>query len=60
MVLKRVCESCFYTGDDYEYLQAGDFCTECMSVHSMCPRCNAAYHSALITDDTFIFERYMK
>jgi hypothetical protein len=56
MILKRVCETCFYTGDDCEYLQAGDFCTECISVHSMCPRCNAAYHSALITDDTFILE----
>jgi len=48
--MKRFYESCFYTGEESEFLSASDYCTECIGVHSMCPKCRSAYHSAHIIE----------
>jgi hypothetical protein len=47
---KRFCEHCFYRGDESEFLDAADFCIECMSVHARCPKCKASYHSVHVSE----------
>lgn len=47
---KRFCESCFYRGDESEFLSAADFCMDCMGVHSMCPKCRAGFHSVHVIE----------
>ena len=45
-----VCEECFYKGYKTEFEDHSDYCKECVCDHAMCPRCKAAYHTALITE----------
>ena len=54
--MKTLCEICFYTGNESEFLAASDFCIECVSVHSMCPRCKSGYHSVHVIEQPCILK----
>jgi len=47
---KRFCESCFYRGEEAEFMAAADFCMDCMGVHSACPQCKAGFHSVHVIE----------
>ena len=49
-MVELVCEICYYKGDKTEFEASSEYCKECLSDHSMCPKCGAPYHSATITD----------
>ena len=49
-MVELVCEICYYKGDKTEFEASSEYCKECLSDHSMCPKCCAPYHSATITD----------
>ncbi|MBA3750354.1 MAG: hypothetical protein H0X03_05585 [Nitrosopumilus sp.] len=49
-MVKVICEECFYTGEKTEFEENSDYCKECVGEHAMCPKCNTAYHTALITE----------
>ena len=49
-MVELVCEICYYKGDKTEFEASNDYCKECLGDHAMCPKCEAPYHSATITD----------